>query len=638
MSVDIGTLYKTQIPALTDAADIQAAFKLYHYGTTSVPTVEGNILANSVAGMIRDRALIASPTFTGTVTSPLIRLTDITDASLTSTGHAFQIGSSSGSNLIIDSNEIMARNNGAASGITINNDGGNVGLGASTSTVNVPGTASIVTLSVTGDTTIGNASADSLTSNAASWTFVNATTFNIPASSTALSITSSGGYGLAIGGLNSASNPALFTPIYAGTAQSSSQFYFNYTANSWSAESNFYVGGNTTLGTASTDTVTVAATSTFNGPTSFVGAATATTQTVGDSSTKLATTEFVSSMAGGAFIQWFGDGSDGDLTISSGTTTLTRDMFYNNLTISGTGKLVPNGYRVFIAGTLDLTAAGASAISHTGGAGGTGGNGTSTGPGAGGAAGSNATPGYILSSTNGSAGGSGGSSAGVAITNSTYMYPYGAYAGAIGGTGGNAVTGGAGGSGGTIAAPTNTFGWHRTWVDWTPLVAGKLFVTAGGSGGGGGGNYITSSFGGGGGGGGASAHGVAIYARNISRGSGTAAGVITLTGGAGGAGGAGYSQSGNGAGGAGGQGGFIYIVYGTLSGTTKSAAIKSIGGAGGYPGGGGSSTGSQGGYSGAILLISALTGAASYTAPIAGTTASGTPGSGGVGATASVAL
>ena len=39
----------------------------------------------------------------------------------------------------------------------------------------------------------------------------------------------------------------------------------------------------------------------------------------------------------------FGDGSDGSLTISSGTTTLTRDMFYTDLLIDGTGILDTNG-------------------------------------------------------------------------------------------------------------------------------------------------------------------------------------------------------------------------------------------------------------------------------------------------------
>ena len=40
----------------------------------------------------------------------------------------------------------------------------------------------------------------------------------------------------------------------------------------------------------------------------------------------------------------YGDGSDGNVTISSGVTTLVRDMFYNNLTLSGTGQIVTAGY------------------------------------------------------------------------------------------------------------------------------------------------------------------------------------------------------------------------------------------------------------------------------------------------------
>ena len=33
-------------------------------------------------------------------------------------------------------------------------------------------------------------------------------------------------------------------------------------------------------------------------------------------------------------LESYGDGSDGNVTISSGTTVLTRDMYYNNLTIN----------------------------------------------------------------------------------------------------------------------------------------------------------------------------------------------------------------------------------------------------------------------------------------------------------------
>jgi hypothetical protein len=36
----IGTLYPTQIPGYADNADIQAAFKLYHYGSTEYDTSE----------------------------------------------------------------------------------------------------------------------------------------------------------------------------------------------------------------------------------------------------------------------------------------------------------------------------------------------------------------------------------------------------------------------------------------------------------------------------------------------------------------------------------------------------------------------------------------------------------------------
>ena len=35
----------------------------------------------------------------------------------------------------------------------------------------------------------------------------------------------------------------------------------------------------------------------------------------------------------------FASGSDGNVTIAAGTTTLTRDMYYNNLTISAVGTV-----------------------------------------------------------------------------------------------------------------------------------------------------------------------------------------------------------------------------------------------------------------------------------------------------------
>jgi hypothetical protein len=52
-SEDIGLIYNTQIPGYEDSADIQAALKLYHYGTTTPITQESEIVSNSVVGHIK---------------------------------------------------------------------------------------------------------------------------------------------------------------------------------------------------------------------------------------------------------------------------------------------------------------------------------------------------------------------------------------------------------------------------------------------------------------------------------------------------------------------------------------------------------------------------------------------------------
>lgn len=340
---------------------------------------------------------------------------------------------------------------------------------------------------------------------------------------------------------------------------------------------------------------------------------------------------------------FFGDGSDGDLTLTT-TLSLTRDMFYNNLTISGaTGVLATNGYRVFVAGTLDVTGAVANAISHN----------TSTGvaaPGSGsvtvvtGAAGATDTTPGPLGGTSGTSGGNGGSTSGsggsngTAYANTTSVFPNGFYT-APSGNNGSPATGtppvGAGGVGGASTNPTLTFPARRAWVDWTPLAAGKLLSAAPGLGGGGGGGHASGG-GGGGGGGGAGCYGLAIYANTINRSAGTAVGFINMVGGAGGAGGSvPAGTGGKGGGGTGGQGGFVYIVYGTLTGTSKAGAIKSTGGQGGSHGSGGNQ-GATGGHSGAVVLINLGAGTISYTAPVAGSSG-GVP-TGGAGGTASVTL
>jgi hypothetical protein len=52
-SENIGSVYPTKIPGLDEAADIQAAFKLYHYGTSATVSTEADIVPNSVVGHIK---------------------------------------------------------------------------------------------------------------------------------------------------------------------------------------------------------------------------------------------------------------------------------------------------------------------------------------------------------------------------------------------------------------------------------------------------------------------------------------------------------------------------------------------------------------------------------------------------------
>lgn len=68
------------------------------------------------------------------------------------------------------------------------------------------------------------------------------------------------------------------------------------------------------------------------------------------------TSEVVNFLRDEAGSDKFGDGSDGDVTLSTGgTTTLTRDMYYNNLTISHASRVVESaGFRIFVAGTLTM--------------------------------------------------------------------------------------------------------------------------------------------------------------------------------------------------------------------------------------------------------------------------------------------
>ncbi len=74
-NISSNNIYQAQIPSLTEAADIQDAFKLYHFGTTTEPA-NASLLTEGVAKHLYDlqtlKAPIAGPTFTGTLTAPTI--------------------------------------------------------------------------------------------------------------------------------------------------------------------------------------------------------------------------------------------------------------------------------------------------------------------------------------------------------------------------------------------------------------------------------------------------------------------------------------------------------------------------------------------------------------------------------------
>jgi hypothetical protein len=53
----------------------------------------------------------------------------------------------------------------------------------------------------------------------------------------------------------------------------------------------------------------------------------------------------------------YGIGVSGSATIA-GTTTLTSEAHYTDLTITSTGILKPAGYRIFVSGTLTIDAGG----------------------------------------------------------------------------------------------------------------------------------------------------------------------------------------------------------------------------------------------------------------------------------------
>ncbi len=324
----------------------------------------------------------------------------------------------------------------------------------------------------------------------------------------------------------------------------------------------------------------------------------------------------------------WGCGQDGNVTLGSGT--LTRNMYYRNLTVPASVALNTAGYRIYVSEMLDISAASAGSFVNNGSAANAGS--ALAGGGASGAQGGTAIGGGQA----GTAGGTGTSTNGGNGTSGTAAVGNGGGGGA-GGTGGAGSGGTHGSGGGGSGTPTffPFYGPTNSFLNQATLTKGGL----GGSGGGAGSGDSTNA-GGGGGGGSSGGSSIAIDARFINRGTNSTAAIFqakSLTGGAGAAGVGG--TAGGGAGGASGGGGWVQITYGYLLGSTITGAIDVSSGAGGA-GGNGASTGPGGngggnGAYGATFLVNATTGACTVTT--IGSAAAGNAASGSTGGTGAAA-
>ncbi len=267
-----------------------------------------------------------------------------------------------------------------------------------------------------------------------------------------------------------------------------------------------------------------------------------------------------------------GDGADGAATFDGSATpagstksgsdyTLTRDVFYTDMTISTGCTVNPAGYRIFGTGTLTLN--GTAKIFRNGN------NGASASGASGGAGGAALADGYLKGSK---AGGNGGTADNVSPTNPTDGTSTANSLGSsanVAGAGGNGFRGSghAAGATGTVTASLTTpkTAWQlHLLLDITATGATLKFdnsASAGGGGWGAGGNG--GGLGGGGGGTGSPGGIIAIYFKTIVD---NASSTISVNGGnAGNAANGGASDAGGGGGGSGGNGGELIMVYGTFT-------------------------------------------------------------------------
>lgn len=345
----------------------------------------------------------------------------------------------------------------------------------------------------------------------------------------------------------------------------------------------------------------------------------------------------------------FGSGADGNLVAAATTTTLTRDTYYDNITLTGTARINTNGWKLFWKGVCDLSGAQANAIHCDGNAGG-----AAAGLAAG-AAGAAVGAGSLRLSADGQGIiGSVGTNAGAGTTDGTTNSNTAANGwggnGGAGAIGGATATGGSqGGQPGTGANVTTKFASPQYSTERHMLYRGALLScgAGGGTGGAGRGGSSASQSGASGGSGGG---GGCLFAcgRVLTTGASTPAECISANGGKGGNGAAavlgGATRCGGGAGSGGGGGGLAFVIVGSRVGAAVANLISCRGGNGGNggDGAGAAPTGIAGGGGGggaggsgqirafnlAAGVVTAQTNAQAAVAAAAATSASNTAASG----------
>jgi hypothetical protein len=304
----------------------------------------------------------------------------------------------------------------------------------------------------------------------------------------------------------------------------------------------------------------------------------------------------------------FGSGSDGNLTAAAGTTTLTRDTYYNTVTLTGTAKIVTAGFKLFIL-HWDASNAPAAAIDRSGNQGGDAIIGSSAGNTGGPALPAATVAGSLVGQNGGDPVSTGNGQAGGNAATTPLGCGGTGGAGGTGGTGGNGA-GGVAGTGGPITTRPQLYDARQELAIMTASTT-ITQVSGGGPGGGGGGGGGSGTGNSGGPAGGSGSGGGALFLRvkKLTVSASTTAGACAAIGGRGGNGArsdlAGNVGGGSGGGGAG--GGFIHAVVGQVVGPAVANFFDASGGNGGNGatgnGTGTSGTAGGGGQGGEVVLI-----------------------------------